>query len=113
MGPHRYSSYSALNGQVDADVLAAVSAAGLAGPRAGHMSVALVTVPGGEALEDPDVGRVAGAEIIGVDDDQLGLAVVAEPLGKVGLTHCCVASCDAARRHPLRPGRGRSEAICS
>ena len=49
------------------------------------MSEALVTVPRAEALEDSDVGRVARAQVVGVDHDQPGAAVIAQSLGDGGL----------------------------
>ena len=62
-----------VEGQVHADVLAPVPGRRLAGPRrrdhqrgAGRHAVA-------EALVDPDVGGVATAEIVGRDDEQLGV----------------------------------------
>ena len=58
--------------EVDADVLAPVAAARLAGPGAGHHERGAGDRPRGQALEDPDVGRMARAEVVGVDDDQLG-----------------------------------------
>ena len=76
-----------VDGQVDADVLAAVAAARLAGPRARHHEGGAGDGPGGQALVDPDVGRVARAEVVGIDDDEFGLAVVAEALGQVRFSH--------------------------
>ena len=59
--------------EVDPDVLAPVAAARLPGPRAGHHQRGAGDRPRGEALVDADVGRVARAEVVGVDDDQLGV----------------------------------------
>ena len=46
-----------------------------------------MTVPVAQALVDADVGGVAGAQVVGVDDDQLGVGRVAEALGQVRLSH--------------------------
>ena len=95
-----------VDGEVDADVLAAVAAARLPGPRAGHHERGAGDRPGGQAFEDADVGGVARAEVVGVDDDQLGVAVVAEALGQVRFSHLAVRPPPARRTRILGPGVG-------
>ena len=86
---------------MDPDVLAPVAAARLPCPRAGHHERGRGDGPRRQALEDAHVGGVAGAEVVGVDDDQLGVGRVAEPLRQVWLSH--LLSLLRTRR---RPGPG-------
>ena len=59
-----------VEGEVHADVLAPVAGGGLAAHGHGTISVALVAERRAQGLVDPDVGGVARAEVVAVDDQQ-------------------------------------------
>ncbi len=71
-----------VQGQVHADVLAPVAGRRLAAPGAGHHERGARHGAGAQAVEDADVGGMAEAEVVGIDDEQLGVSRVPEPLGQ-------------------------------
>jgi hypothetical protein len=71
-----------IDGQVYSDVLTPVSGRRPPGPRAGHHEAGAggQTVPQG--LIDTDVGGVAEAEIVAVEDQELGVGPVSQAFGE-------------------------------
>ena len=93
--------------EVDADVLAPVARRGFAGPGAGDHERRAGHGSRRQTLEHADVGRMARPEIVRVDDDQLGVGGIAEPLRQGGLSHRCLLLRIRPRPGPGRPTRSR------
>ena len=101
-----------------ADVLAAVGRRRLSGPRWGHHERRAGGEPLAQGLVDPAVGGVAGAEVVGGDDQQAGVGVVAEPFGERGHSprrYRLVSGSMATSGPPQAPHspRPRARASCS
>jgi hypothetical protein len=73
-----------VQGEVDADVLAPVAGGRVARPGAGHHEAGAGGHPVAQRLVDADVGRVARAEVVAVDDEETGPGRAPEPFHERG-----------------------------
>ena len=71
-----------VDGEVHADVVAPVAGRRAPGPRAGDHQAGARGQAVAQGLVDPDVGGVAEAEVVAVEDQELGVVGVAEALGE-------------------------------